>query len=168
MGFDGVCEKVKAGAKRLLLLSFRNYTNPSLYGIQIPPPLLRHSKRKRPEQLWETRGLCGNMKLLLKIGGGLDHSILYQGEAVTSQLRTEHVKGDSHGRSPLQRESLVAKGTRLKKGNVSKLIEHQQFEWSLESMQGGFCRFQHLNDGFNLVHESCVGSSHGFFVQLAT
>jgi len=62
----------------------------------------------------------------------------------------------------------VPKGTRLKKGNVSKLIEHQQFERPLESVQGGFCSFQHLNDGFDLVHESCVGGSHGFFVQLTT
>jgi hypothetical protein len=62
----------------------------------------------------------------------------------------------------------VPKGTRLKKGNVSELIKHQQFERSLESVQGGFCCFQHLDNGVDLVHESCVGSSHGFFIQLAT
>jgi hypothetical protein len=62
----------------------------------------------------------------------------------------------------------VPKGTCLKKGNVSKLIEHQQFERSLESVQGGFCSFQHLDDGFDLIHKSGVRRSYGFFFQLAT
>jgi hypothetical protein len=62
----------------------------------------------------------------------------------------------------------VPKGTCLKKGNVSKLIEHQQFERSLESVQGGFCSFQHLDNGFHLIHKSGIHRSYGFFVQLAT
>jgi hypothetical protein len=108
------------------------------------------------------------MKLLLKKGGGLNHSVLYQRKASASHFSTERVERNSHGRSPFQRECLVSKGTRQKKGNVSKLIDHQQFERSLESMQGGFCRFQHLDDGFYLIHESGINGSHGFFVQLAT
>ncbi len=67
------------------------------------------------------------------------------------------MKRKSCGRSPFERESLLPKRARLKKGNVPQLLKSERFERTLELVQGGFCSFQHLDHLLDMIQEGRVG-----------